>query len=159
MIFADCNSLSLPPMDNKDRKSIHMIALGLKIQSRSYGKGEARYTVLRKTSKTGTFNPGALNRILSRKGSGRFLPNNPCQGSESSISRNRLGGGFNRAAVSYYDGEIVGATAPELGQDNKGRAMLEKMGWSTGTALGALHNKGIMKPVAHVVKTSKAGLG
>ena len=73
--------------------------------------------------------------------------------------RKARGGGFNNAAVSYRDGEIVGAAAPELGQENKGRAMLEKMGWSTGTALGALNNKGIMQPLAHVVKTTKAGLG
>jgi len=46
-----------------------------------------------------------------------------------------------------------------LGQENKGRNMLEKMGWSTGTALGPLNNKGIMHPVTHVVKNSKAGLG
>jgi len=37
--------------------------------------------------------------------------------------------------------------------------MLEKMGWSSGTALGALNNKGILEPVSHVVKTTKAGLG
>jgi len=38
--------------------------------------------------------------------------------------------------------------------------MLEKMGWSTGKALGALNNdRGIVQPVAQVVKTTKAGLG
>jgi len=59
----------------------------------------------------------------------------------------------------FRDGEIVGAAAPELGTENKGRQMLEKMGWSSGTALGALNNKGILQPVATVIKTSKAGLG
>ena len=53
----------------------------------------------------------------------------------------------------------MGAAAPEIGLENKGRSMLEKMGWSTGTALGALNNKGIMQPVTHIVKTNKAGLG
>jgi hypothetical protein len=57
------------------------------------------------------------------------------------------------------EGDIVGGSAPEIGAENKGRAMLEKMGWSTGTALGAINNKGILLPVAHVVKNSKAGLG
>jgi len=37
--------------------------------------------------------------------------------------------------------------------------MLEKMGWSTGTGLGAVNNQGILQPVSHVVKTTKAGLG
>lgn len=63
------------------------------------------------------------------------------------------------SAVSYRDGDIVGGSAPEIGVENKGRAMLKKMGWSTGTALGAINNKGILLPVTHVVKTTKAGLG
>lgn len=57
------------------------------------------------------------------------------------------------------EGEIVGASVPELGQANKGRAMLEKMGWSKGMGLGTLENKGILEPVAQVMKRSKAGLG
>lgn len=57
------------------------------------------------------------------------------------------------------EGDVVGASAPEIGVGNRGRAMLEKMGWSTGTALGASNNKGILQPVAHVVKNSRTGLG
>lgn len=62
-------------------------------------------------------------------------------------------------ALLLRDGEVVGASVPELGQDNKGRAMLEKMGWSKGMALGAEENKGILEPLAQVVKRTKAGLG
>jgi hypothetical protein len=65
---------------------------------------------------------------------------------------NRAGG------FSYRDGEVVGAGAPELGVENRGRAMLEKMGWSKGTALGATSN-GILLPIAHVVKNTRTGLG
>lgn len=36
--------------------------------------------------------------------------------------------------------------------------MLEKMGWSSGTALGA-DNKGILQPVTQTMKRNKAGLG
>lgn len=147
-------------MGHQDRKLAHEIANNLGLRSKSVGKGRNRFPVLHKTSKTGGFNAGALNSIFSRIGSGRYLSRKEkFRGSGSNTSRGRFGGGFNHAAVSYHDGEIVGAAAPELGRDNKGRAMLEKMGWSTGTALGALNNKGIMKPVAHVVKTTKAGLG
>lgn len=53
----------------------------------------------------------------------------------------------------------MGASVPELGQENKGRNMLEKMGWSKGMSLGALDNNGILEPVAQVMKRSKAGLG
>ena len=159
MKYADCSSLALPPMGHQDRKLVHEIANKLGLRSKSNGKGKNRFPILYKTSKTGGFDAGALNSIFSRLGSGRYLPRkDKFQGSGSNGSRGRFGGGFSHAAVSYHDGEIVGAAAPELGQDNKGRAMLEKMGWSNGTALGALNNKGIMKPVAHVVKTTKAGL-
>ncbi|KAL1903708.1 squalene synthetase-like protein [Sporothrix stenoceras] len=41
----------------------------------------------------------------------------------------------------------------------KGRTMLEKMGWSTGMALGAMDNKGMTQIIEHIVKRSKAGLG
>ncbi|KAM0800613.1 hypothetical protein BDR22DRAFT_241164 [Usnea florida] len=48
----------------------------------------------------------------------------------------------------------------EIGQENRGRTMLERMGWSTGTALGASNNsRGLVQPVAQVVKTSRSGLG
>ncbi|KAI6769477.1 hypothetical protein HG531_010581 [Fusarium graminearum] len=68
-------------------------------------------------------------------------------------------GGASVAAATYQDGEVVGGSAPELGIENRGRAMLEKMGWSMGTALGASDNKGIMQPVTQTMKRSKAGLG
>lgn len=61
--------------------------------------------------------------------------------------------------MTYRDGDIVGQHAAELGVENKGRAMLEKMGWSKGMALGSGENKGIMVPITHVVKKTKAGLG
>jgi hypothetical protein len=61
--------------------------------------------------------------------------------------------------VRYRDGDVVGAAAPELGAENKGRAMLEKMGWKAGMALGWGENKGSLTPVTQIVKTTKAGLG
>jgi hypothetical protein len=33
-----------------------------------------------------------------------------------------------------------------------------KMGWSKGQALGTVDNQGILHPIAHTVKTNKAGL-
>lgn len=146
-------------MGHKDRKVVHEIANILGLKSKSIGKGINRFPMLYKTTKLTSLNSTALDTIISRLGSGRYIPRRE-KGRASGPNVSRRGfGGFNNASVSYHDGEIVGAAAPELGQDNKGRAMLEKMGWSTGTALGALNNKGIMKPVAHVIKTTKAGLG
>lgn len=72
-----------------------------------------------------------------------------------------VNGGASRgagAAATVRDGDVVGGAAPEIGVSNRGRTMLEKMGWSSGMALG-LDNKGITQPIEHIVKKSKAGLG
>jgi hypothetical protein len=80
-------------------------------------------------------------------------------GNESSAIKKTTQGRSSHAAATYREGEIVGGSVPEIGQTNKGRAMLEKMGWTRGMALGSEDNKGILEPVAQVVKRSKAGLG
>jgi len=69
----------------------------------------------------------------------------------------KSGGGMGKAMNK--EGTIVGARAPEIAAGNKGRAMLEKMGWTAGTGLGANDNKGITAPVEVVVKHSTLGLG
>ena len=148
-------------MDKNDRKLVHEFANVFNLKSKSIGGGRGRYPTLFKTSRSIKFSEGNLADVEALFNQRRFFPRMD-KGSKRAPGTRRMGfrsGGASGAAVSYRDGEIVGATAPELGTDNKGRAMLEKMGWSTGTALGALNNKGIMQPVVHVVKTTKAGLG
>ncbi|KAL8971214.1 MAG: hypothetical protein Q9183_001162 [Haloplaca sp. 2 TL-2023] len=153
-------SLAFPPMAHKDRKMIHEMGNLLRLKSKSSGNGKNRFPVLYKTSRTGNFDEGAFNKMESLLASRRFLPRKNGKGSQKAAGAksSRAGGGA-VAGVSYMDGEIVGAAAPEIGVENRGRAMLEKMGWSKGTALGALNNKGMLQPVTHVVKTTKAGLG
>jgi len=153
-------SLSLPPMAHEERKMVHEIANVFKMKSKSVGGGKSRFPVLYKTSRTTQYDEKALNALDPMIFLRRFLPRLHKGKKKSAVSGKTRGGGFASAGVSYRDGEIVGATAPELGQENRGRAMLEKMGWSTGKALGALNNdRGIVQPVAQVVKTTKAGLG
>ncbi|KAL6721103.1 squalene synthetase-like protein [Lecanora helva] len=155
-LLSSIESLPLPPMAKKDRVQVHQMANAFKLKSRSQGDGKSRFPVLYKTSKATPYDEKAIDAILSSK---KFLPRMG-KSKKCGPAIGRTGGGFSRAAVSYRDGEIVGAFAPELGQENKGRAMLEKMGWSTGTTLGALNNtRGIAQPVSQVVKISKAGLG
>lgn len=147
-------------MGPRQRKMVHELANVLGLKSKSSGSGRSRFPVLYRTSRTVIYDENAV-KSLEAQLSGKHFPLRRDRGlGKDSVNKRKVrGGGFNSAAVSYRDGEIVGAAAPELGQENKGRAMLEKMGWSTGTALGALNNKGIMQPLAHVVKTTKAGLG
>ncbi|TGO51324.1 hypothetical protein BCON_0163g00050 [Botryotinia convoluta] len=160
----DNTTLSLPAMDKADRKFVHEIANAFKLKSKSAGLGNKRYPILYRTSRTTVYGERAYEAAASKL-SRRFLPRNDVGGRRTGAAPKRggrtggggFGGGF--GAASYRDGDVVGASAPELGVENKGRAMLEKMGWSAGTALGALDNKGILQPVSHVVKTTKAGLG
>ena len=145
------DNLCLPPMDAHARKVVHEIGHRHGLKSRSMGAGNARFPILYKTSHTRDYDVKVLAQVRRR-----FLPN-PAKGRKKTRSGIQNGGGAGPGAA-YRDGEIVGACAPELGQDNKGRAILEKMGWSTGTGLGA-SNRGLSAPVQQIVKTTRAGLG
>ncbi|RSL61481.1 hypothetical protein CEP54_006258 [Fusarium duplospermum] len=149
--------LTLPPMDNHARKMIHELANKFKIKSKSTGKGDQRRPTLYRTGRTLPYVTVTFDQAINRVNR-RYFPRLDMKGKKS----NRLPpvrGGARVAAATYQDGEIVGGSAPELGVENRGRAMLEKMGWSSGTALGAMNNKGILQPVTHAMKRSKAGLG
>ncbi|TVY36024.1 Protein SQS1 [Lachnellula subtilissima] len=148
-------TLSLPPMAKADRKVVHELAAAFNLKSKSVGGGKSRAPILTRTSRTPRYLESTFDAVEARL-SRRYLPRMDV-GHKQRVQRAPRGG--NNAGVSYRDGDIVGGSAPELGVENRGRAMLEKMGWSTGTALGALNNKGILQPVSHVVKTTKAGLG
>lgn len=140
-------------MDTHARKIVHEIANKFKIKSKSTGKADQRRTSLYRTKRTMPYSEKSFDHAISRIHR-RFLPRLDIKGKRGSKAPQRT----NPAAASYREGEVVGATAPELGSENRGRAMLEKMGWSTGTALGAMDNKGIMQPVPQTMKKSKAGL-
>ena len=148
-------------MGKGDRKSVHELASAFGLKSKSSGNGDKRFPILVRTQRTRTSFPDGVFEATEARIARRFLPRKDIGGKLPlrRAVRGVGGGGSNHAAASYRDGDVVGASAPELGVENKGRAMLEKMGWSTGTALGALNNKGILQPVSHVVKTTKAGLG
>ncbi|OJJ78401.1 hypothetical protein ASPBRDRAFT_37650 [Aspergillus brasiliensis CBS 101740] len=152
------NSLALPPMSKQHRKLVHELANVLSMNSQSRGKGSSRFPILHKTSRTPAYTSktvSQMERIISNGRGQRGLKSRDMKPNKPSKSRR----GRTDATVSYMDGDVVGGSAPEIGAENKGRAMLEKMGWSTGTPLGAINNKGILQPVAHVVKNSRAGLG
>ena len=153
------SSLSLPPMGKRERFLVHEIANTFGLKSKSIGNGASRFPTLIRTKHTKAYDESLLKPHLA-KVLGVYIPRKDKAAKRAAAVRTvARGGGFSKSAVSYRDGDVVGASAPELGMENKGRNMLEKMGWSTGTALGAMNNKGIMQPVPHVVKVSKAGLG
>jgi len=167
-LVQDIDVLKLSPMASDVRASVHRLAKALKLNSRSEGKegfGLGRFPVLTKTPRTPQYSIDTIWEIDALMNTRKFFPKNvygrgkkPPRTPGSARPR-RTGGGGVMAGASYRDGEEVGASAPEIGSDNKGRAMLEKMGWTSGTGIGAVGNKGSIDHVRHIVKTTKAGLG
>ncbi|OAA49517.1 Single-stranded nucleic acid binding R3H [Metarhizium rileyi] len=146
--------LLFPPMDLHARKIIHELANGFNIKSKSNGKANQRRPVLYRTNRTLPYAELPFTRAMGRI-QRRFLPRLDAKGKRN---HKALATHLSHGAASYREGEVVGASAPELGVSNRGRAILEKMGWSRGTALGAVDNKGILQPVPQTMKNSKAGL-
>lgn len=150
--------MTLPPMDPNARKIIHEIANKFNIKSKSTGSGDQRRPTLYRTGRTLPYVEATFDSVVKRV-QRRYLPRPDVKRKRAPAQIKPIRGGGNNAAVKVRNGEIVGAAAPELGSSNRGRMMLEKMGWSSGTALGTADNKGILHPVAQTMKTNKAGLG
>lgn len=157
-----------PPMDKKERKALHEIASVLGLKSKSVGAGNDRFPVLHKTGST-YYTPelfehaieaslkGSLERGGDRKWAKKFASRNERKAGKIG-KKGGAGGGFNNAAVSLRNGEIVGAGAAEISKDSFGHKMMEKMGWSKGMALGK-EGEGRLVPVEQVMRAGKAGLG
>ena len=153
-VLTQSYSVCLPPMDKHARKMIHELASKFNVKSKSIGKADQRRPTLYRTKRTLRFDADAFDTAVKRIHR-RYFPRLDYKGKGPQGQSSRNG----YAEASYRDGEVVGASAPELSTENRGRAMLEKMGWSTGTALGSEDNKGILLPVTQTMKRSKAGLG
>lgn len=161
-LVGDMQTLALPPMDASRRATVHQAASHFKLTSRSRGAGFDRFTVLTKTTRTRTYTDGEFDRAMLHKGLVYRLsgPTFSQKGGDRprKAATVRFGGARGKPTTGYRDGETVGANAPEIGPENKGHALLAKMGWSKGMALGAVDNKGILQPIPHTVKMTKAGL-
>lgn len=145
-------------MDAHARKIVHEIAYRFNVTSKSTGSGDQRRPTLVRTKSTVRFDDELFQSVFA-KYRRRFFAR--LDGNKSSMAgyKKTAGRRGDPGAASVRNGEVVGGSAPEIGLENKGRAMLEKMGWSTGMALGATDNKGMTQIIEHIVKRSKAGLG
>ena len=144
------------PLNKANRRVVHELANRFSVKSLSRGSGDQRHPVLTKTSRTRPFKEEVFNALEGRF-IRRFFPRVDRSIATHGTKKKERRGPI--ASTAYRDGEVVGASAPELGSENRGRNMLEKMGWSSGTALGAANNKGSLQPVLHTVKNTRSGLG
>jgi hypothetical protein len=63
------STMSLPPANKQTRKNVHEMALAFNLKSLSKGNGDARYTTLTKTTKTGTqIDERKIDKIVRRSG-------------------------------------------------------------------------------------------
>ncbi|KAI9891592.1 MAG: hypothetical protein M1814_002526 [Vezdaea aestivalis] len=150
-ISSDFQQLSLPPMESPQRRSIHTFANRVGLTSKSKGADRNRYITLFKTKKT-------LDPLESSWDFFQVLSPKPRPGARRGQKDSAPRTFTKRGVAHHQDGDIVGAAAPRLGAENRGHAMMEKMGWSAGKALGTAENQGILDPLSHVVKLSKAGI-
>lgn len=157
-----------PPMATEDRAALHAIASRLNLTSKSQGQGKTRFPMLYKTTRTLAYNEAHFSRLLAASSRG-FLKNSTHKGKANKFSSSARGGrgGFSSGrggkaggvgGHGLRDGEVVGANAEAISADNFGHRLMEKMGWTKGTALGK-DGSGLLVPVSQVMKAGKAGLG
>ncbi|GAB7361286.1 hypothetical protein MBLNU230_g1346t1 [Neophaeotheca triangularis] len=159
-------SCPLPPMQSSDRKAVHEAVAKIGLNSKSVGKQQARFTVVHKTGKTLINEEALLRAVRTTRGLKGFIKNNSYTGkTKSQHFDNKTGrtvrakrqGGVGEAGMNR-EGAVVAQHAKELGKENKGHSMMEKMGWTSGTGLGAQRD-GRVVPVEAMIKTTKSGLG
>jgi hypothetical protein len=93
------STMSLPPTNKETRKNVHEMAVAFGLKSQSKGKGDARYTTLIKTSRSGVdIDERKVAKIVRRGARGG--------GGEFSGSGGRKGGGT--TAPKHKEGDEVG---------------------------------------------------
>jgi hypothetical protein len=151
---------AFPPMDKHDRKSLHEIASVLNLKSKSVGAGKNRAPVLYKTNRTAEYTEATFNRITTAANRG-FLKNSAFKGKKpkgGAAPKGGKGRGADTSSTGLRHGDVVGGGAKEIGRENFGHRLMEKMGWQTGTALGK-DGSGMLTPVEQIMRTGRSGLG
>ncbi|KAK9316712.1 hypothetical protein V1524DRAFT_475270 [Lipomyces starkeyi] len=147
-------TLSLPPMAKNSRRAVHVLATAYNLSSKSIGGGTQRFTILFKNSRSHLeADFGTLSIMEDRF----YLPRLDKKATKGLVTKDFSKRGT--GSFRHRDGDVVGSNAPEIDIENKGRQLLEKMGWISGSGLGVAGNVGMASPIMAKVKTSKAGLG
>lgn len=165
--YAGIEQLPMPVMEKPIRRAAHMIAQIYGLTSSSQGTGKRRYITFYKTARCtvpdADFVEEALFRARRSLGfNSKFrdtLPPDPSRRGEKQQKGKQVKGRSGQDGSRLRDGDLVGADAPEIAMQNKGRQMLEKLGWLRGTGLGAAGNEGMNIPLFATIKISKVGLG
>lgn len=148
-------TMAFPPFDPHGNKTIAKFAQHYSMKGNKVGKGGKTHIMVEKVKRTKWSKPdyNMIGQLLKqRRVFMRIDVRKPME--ERELSERRSGKG----KFHIQEGEIVGEDAPEIGKDNIGRRILEKLGWNSGQGLGAHGNEGISEPVMAKVKKNKSGL-
>ena len=149
--------LIFPPLDPHGNKTIKKFANHYNMKSANAGAGKQSHVVVIKTKKTRAYMPNynLINQLTRQRPI--FMRIDVKQDTEKRVGTTET----HRVKAKFHvkEGEIVGESASEIGRENIGRRLLEKLGWTQGESLGAHGNKGISEPLMARVKKSKTGLG
>ncbi|KAF8533452.1 hypothetical protein BDD12DRAFT_898959 [Trichophaea hybrida] len=154
MLGAKANKTGKANMSDKYKEGMTMTQISDEIRTFMLKQDTTRFTTIIKTSGSGIYehDEEGVDSVLR---GGRFAKRMDVDKG----GRGRNGGEGGGKGGRNKDGMVVGAEAPELSATNKGRLMLEKMGYKTGMSLGVEGNEGISEPLIAIIKMSKAGLG
>lgn len=141
------NRLVFPPLDQDSRRQLHQFAYRIGLDSKSRGFGARRFPVLTKPADFDRPSKSDLRRAQKLVRRIEFL--------RSDIRAEK------KAKVAPQAGEVIGQEWAQMStmKGTKAKAMMERMGWKEGDALGSETNKGIAEPIQQVYRYSKAGLG
>lgn len=158
---ASRESMSFPPLDGHGNKTLSKLAKHYNMKcTRCGGNGLRMYMKVSKTRKTFHYLPdyNQINYIMRQRPVFKRADVKARTKEEISETDSKKGRQGPKNDAYVREGDIVGGKAPEIGANNIGRQLLEKLGWVKGEGLGAHGNKGISEPLLATVKKSKTGL-
>lgn len=154
-------TMSFPPLDGHGNKTINKLAGHYNMKCiRCGGNGLTLFMKVAKTKKTFRYIPAydQIGYIMKQRPVFRRVDVKPRTKEEIAETDGKKDRNGPKNTAVVREGDIVGGEAPEIGNNNIGRLLLERLGWVKGEGLGALGNKGISEPLTATVKRSKTGL-
>lgn len=154
-------SVIFPPLDPHGNKTLSKFAKAFNMKSKKMGRGNQTHILVQKVKKTKSkqldtsyiHNMTKQRPIFMRIDVKQALNSTGGRNSRTTTIRTTVKGKF-----AVKEGDYVGDDAPEIGKENIGRQLLEKLGWKEGQGLGTTGNEGISEPLFAKVKKSKTGL-
>ena len=130
------DTITFPPLDPHGNKIVTKFAQNYFMKSTRIGKGNSSKIYVEKTKKTRRKEPlyQMVSQLLKQRPVFLRIDVKPLIAPKEKLAMKPV-----KANFLVSEGEIVGEDAPEIGLDNVGRRMLEKLGWTTGQGLSLIH--------------------